>query len=461
MRNSNKIVRRLSAVFAALVILAAGFAAGYFTRKLTQGGALNSLEWVLNLIDENYLGDFDEGAAVNGSLAEIAAGLDPYSEYYTKEEYAAQLRENSGERSGIGISYNFIEGVGVRLISVVGNSPAWHKGLRAGDEIVSGSYDGVEADFTAYIENNGVKKDPFSAFMGERGAGEVFTLNVKGKTGAENAVELSKQVYNSSYTFMATKNSAWEFISSADGSGLSLKETSTNAIGFLPDDAAYINVSQFFGTAGSEFGVLMEEFNSQSLKKLIIDLRNNGGGYVSTMQEIAGYFTSSLSNKTYVAMTAKYKSGKTETYNCRKYSGDSVVKEGTEVYVLANSNTASASEALIGALISYKFLEYENVFISDYAQEYIDWAKGGNADAEIKTARTYGKGIMQTTFVNYYTGEALKLTTAKIYWPNGNCIHDVGLNEESGCTIVDGVEWTATRGDGELKKVCEIIEGRG
>lgn len=436
MKNSNKILNRFLIVLVAFVILAAGFSAGYFTRKLTQGSELTSLEWVLETIGENYYGDVDRRELADMSLAEIASSLDPYSEYYTKEQYSAQLRENAGVRSGIGISYNFVEGAGVRIITVLGNSPARKAGLRAGDEITGGSAGGQSAEFTT--------AEAFSNFMDARAKDEKFTLNVKGKS---EPLEISKQVYTSSYTHMATKTAAWEFVSSADGSGLSLTETN-ESISYLPDGAAYINLSQFFGTAGDEFGKLIEKFNAEHCTSLILDLRNNGGGYVSVMQDIAGYFTGTAG----VAMTAKYKSGKQEVYNCYKHSGDSLVPEGTEVYVLANSGTASASEALIGVLISYGILEYENIFISDFAENYLKFA-GENA----KTARTYGKGIMQTTFLNYFTGEALKLTTAEIFWPNGKSIHNTGLAEKDGCTIVPDVAWTATKGDKELQKVCELI----
>ena len=88
---------------------------------------------------------------------------------------------------------------------------------------------------------------------------------------------------------------------------------------------------------------------------------------------------------------------------------------------------------------------------SDYSAEYLEWAGAG-----AKTAQTYGKGIMQTTFVNHFTGEALKLTTARSCWPNGKCIHDVALSKSDGCTPVPA-EWTVTRDDAELRKVADII----
>ena len=66
---------------------------------------------------------------------------------------------------------------------------------------------------------------------------------------------------------------------------------------------------------------------------------------------------------------------------------------------------------------------------------------------------------MQTTFVKPFTKEALKLTTAQIYWPNGKCIHDVGLTVMDGCRP-SRAEWTATKGDTELKNICTEYLGK-
>ena len=66
---------------------------------------------------------------------------------------------------------------------------------------------------------------------------------------------------------------------------------------------------------------------------------------------------------------------------------------------------------------------------------------------------------MQSTFVNRGTGEALTLTTARIGWPNGKCIHDVALSEKDGCTL-SPAEWTATKNDDELRGIIEVINGR-
>ena len=134
------------------------------------------------------------------------------------------------------------------------------------------------------------------------------------------------------------------------------------------------------------------------------------------------------------------------------------IPAGTEIYLLANSGTASASEALAGAMVCYGALEYKNIFLSQYSEEYTDWLSA--TGQELKTARTYGKGIMQSTFVNDIPGEALKLTTAKIFWPDEKtCIHDKGITVADGATAVYA-EWQHTKDDAELKRVVEIIRTR-
>ena len=221
---------------------------------------------------------------------------------------------------------------------------------------------------------------------------------------------------------------------------------------FLPDGAAYINLSQFYGTAAEEFYVLVEKFNATNCTSLILDLRSDGGGYVSVMQNIAGCFSD---GQVKTAMVSRDKHGKEEVYKCSSVSAEKRVGKDKRVYLLANSGTASASEALAGAMICYGALKYEDIFLSDYSEEYIDWLKQSNQ--EVKTARTFGKGIMQSTFV-HKTGEALKLTTAQIYWPDGKtCIHDRGITKEDGCKTVKA-EWVHTKGDKELQDAVRIIK---
>lgn len=436
-----KTARIIITVALTVIIAVFAFFAGFFTQKCTMSKNATSLEWALSTIKENYYfsEDFDLDKASDLSLKAIAQLLDPYSEYYTLDEYMEIMESNAGKKSGVGISYNFVEGRGAYIVTVVENSPACAKGIRPGDVIISGTADGKTTEFSV--------SEDFTGFIEARETGEKFTLST-----AEQSFEISKEMYTESYAFMAMRDTAWECVAHSDGTPPTLVENRTRAISYLPEGSAYVNLSQFFGGMADEFGALMTKFNAAHCTSLYIDLRNNGGGYVNVMQDIAGYFTSSLTGNSYTAMTAEYKNGKKEVFKCYQHTGDGLVSTDTKVYVLANSYTASASEAFIGVLVSYGFLDYENIFISNYSEEYMKFAGSG-----AKTGQTYGKGIMQSPFVNWDTGDVLKLTTAQIYWPNGKCIHRVALSETDHCTLVDA-EWTATKGDTEFQRVVELTK---
>lgn len=438
MQTKTSFIRRILAGGFALILGITVLFTGCSMTEIRRG---QSYRWALNVIENFYIWEFDPAEASEETAAALAALLDDYSAYYTAEEYAALIRENSGERSGIGVSYSFVGGRGVLIVQVIGNSPAFAAGIRKGDLFTGGrTENGENVVFTDSAS--------FSSFIEARATGERFALlRAEGEE-----VLLAKAVYQSAYTSMATNDSSWAFCSSGDGSGLSLIENNDDKLTFLPEHAAYVSLSQFYGTATQEFGALMGKFIEEGCTSLILDLRNNGGGYVSVMQGIAGFFTSGRVDSA-VAMTAQPKAGEKEVYYCETQD-ENRVPEGTEVYVLANAGTASASEALIGVLVSYDMLKYENIFLSDYSQEYLDWAGEG-----AKTGRSYGKGIMQSTFLNSFTGEALKLTTAEIFWPNGKSIHGVGLTEKDKCTLV-AADWVVTPGDEELQRVVETIRSR-
>ena len=150
--------------------------------------------------------------------------------------------------------------------------------------------------------------------------------------------------------------------------------------------------------------------------KLIFDLRANGGGYMDVLKEIVELLVKADGNIIYSYVKEK---GKDTTFTTRsKY--DDFLKN---IVVLADGGTASASECLIGAMLSYGEKEGGNGFsASDVLVGY---------NARRGDYSTYGKGIMQTTYM-LSSGGALKLTTAKIFWADGKtCIHGVGVTPVS------------------------------
>ena len=433
---NTKLIIIVAASATAVVLLLLAFFAGYALR-----GALmvSSSDWVINMISKYYYQDIDTSDSEDiAADALVDKYLDIYSEYYTAEEYEALLKSNGGTSSGLGISYAYIPGSGITIVGSTGNSPAFKAGIRPGDVIQYAEKDGGRVSFNSSAS--------FSEFVAELADGAETTFRLTDG----RSVKVAKAEYTVSYVMLATNSSAWTF---TGDDATELTETEGDAIAYLPDGAAYISISQFYGGAADQFEMAAEQFNALGCTTLILDLRNNGGGYVSAMQGISGCFESSAGKP---AMEARAKDGSSEVYRASTAPEESVISADTEVYVLANGNTASASEALIGVLVSYGITDYGNIYISEYTNTYLT-AMGVTAD-QVKSGRTYGKGIMQSTYRNSSTGEALKLTTHQIYWPDGTTIHGTGLSAESGCNVVSSP--MPMNGNGlELRAVCRAVFG--
>ncbi len=440
MKNSKtkKIAVTVAAVIGAAAVLVLAFFAGYVVRDAVSGDAA---DWVLSIIEKYYYQDIDSSEADNiAADAIVDKYLDIYSEYYTAEEYRALQASNGGSSSGVGISYAYIPGTGVTVIGTTGNSPSFRAGLRSGDVILYAEKEGERTYFNSSSD--------FSAFISELDAGEDATYF----TASGETFTFAKEAYSVSYVLLATNDGAWTFTFD-DENNMSMVESEGDEIDYLPDGCAYIYLSQFYGKAVEQFEMAAAKMNELGCTSLILDLRNDGGGYVSVMQGISGCFEASAGQ---LAMEARSGNGSVVEYMAGTADEESILSADTEVYVLANGNTASASEALIGVLISYGIAGYEDIYVSEYSEEYLS-AFGVTAES-VKSGRTYGKGIMQSTYKNPLTQDALKLTTHQIYWPDGHTIHDVGLSANDGCHTVDAP--APLSGDGEeLRLAVQAIFG--
>ena len=124
-----------------------------------------------------------------------------------------------------------------------------------------------------------------------------------------------------------------------------------------------------------------------------------------------------------VVVTSKSKSGNVERYRANGNRFYDYFTKNSRICVLADGSTASASECLLGCMLDYGAISYKDICLS---------MRGG-------VAKTYGKGIMQTTYqLSLFERDAVKLTTAKIYWPiSGNCIHERGILPIDGTKTVE------------------------
>ena len=194
----------------------------------------------------------------------------------------------------------------------------------------------------------------------------------------------------------------------------------------LDDEIGYISVIEFDKVTDAQFKQKIEELNTQGMKKLIVDLRNNPGGELNTVVSMADYVLKDGGR----ILTVADKEGAEEVYDAK--DGHSLE---IPMVVLVNGNSASASEVFTGALKDYDA-------------------------ATVVGTQTFGKGIVQTLFP-LSDGSAVKLTTNHYYTPNGHDIHgegiapdvEVELNEEAAKMPVIPEDM-----DNQLQEAIRIIE---
>ena len=415
--------RTKSAVTVVVAVVAAigMFFAGFFAGRIKDPDVA-ALEFIVKTYKKHYL-EYDEDfvSIMSKSI------LDEYSEYYTKEEYAELKKISSGVRGGIGISYGDRSDGSVVIAKVLGNSPAERAGIKAG-YIVKGFRKSVDENFT---EING--RQELSDALAPLALGEEFVLKLE-YTDADGVHEkectLARKEYRETYVYYSDDSGSWRFTNNnADDMDDLEFERYDDPIAGFENDTAYLRYTFFYGTANGILGSVgqiqeaLKKFTENGKRKLILDLRGNGGGYVDICQSVAKFFVPAPENSFSLIATAEYKKdpktdkGKTEIFK------SSAIEFGTynydKIIVLADENTASASEMLIGAMLSYD------------TQDKIEVVLAPSKDDDGQTVyKSYGKGIMQTTYVNTFGGGALKLTTAKLVWPDGKtCIHGVGITK--------------------------------
>lgn len=397
-KKTNKIISSLL-VFVSIVT---SFALGFFMRGLFVPHSVGITSDVVSIIDSvgfiidpvtgqpRELTDQDYVNAISSGI------LDKYSRYYTPEEYEKFTKEKSGSYEGFGVSFVGESNV---IFSVNGNSPLDHAGVQSGD-VVSGLR--LEGGQTVNINSS---KDVGDFLKANENCNTVtFIINQTFE------YTVTKKQYKVSY--VTYYDSATKLCFRQDESGALVKTiTQSDKMSGLSDDTGYIKFDHFEADAATQFMTALTYMLDSGKTKLIFDLRNNGGGMMNVLTEMAscliynGGKKSSLVTKTQTKIT-----------DGSYYTGANKFDQRLEkIVVLANENTASASECLIGAMLCYG-----DKFSKDKADLVIE----KNADG---IAKTYGKGIMQTTYL-LKNGGAFKLTTGRVLWPDEQtCIHGTGI----------------------------------
>lgn len=346
---------------------------------LTRYSELNEVE---KLVEEWYYQDINSDDLLTGAKRGLVYALnDPYSTYYTKEELTSLYDKLEGIFTGLGIIISQRKDTNAIVIErVYPNSPAEESELKVGDRIVS------------------VNDEPVAGLDIDTVAGKI-----RGPDGT--MVKLS--VLRDSQ--LITKEIARRPF-----------ETDKAAYQILDDKIGYINIFEFTGNCVEMFKQAMENMKSEDVKALIIDVRNNPGGKLESVKEIADLLLP-----------------EGVLYYTVNRNGEKTIKKSDADFwdiplvLLVNGSSASASEVLAGAIQDY---EGRGTLVGE---------------------KTFGKAVVQEIISIPKTGEGLKVTTAVYYTPNDRMINGIGIEPD---VFVGPTGSESIESDAQLQEGIKILK---
>ena len=415
-------------IILAIILFAVAFLSGAIANYFSMSEKERTINWLVKTIEDNFVyydeetGELVEFSTEDYADAIVEALLDEYSAFYTAQEVTNEIITDQGNYYGTGLAF-WRDTVDLEIARVSGNSPAEKAGMERGEVITAVEIDGQKTEVNTYEEL-------VEVFMPIKGEVPFKIYTVKGLD--ERVYTLSKQVYIESYIWYYDSEKQYTFESNYGEKPLGVEANATKNFN-LPVDTAYIVFTAFNGAADYQMAEALEYMRARGKTNLILDLRNNGGGQVDIFESLASYLVKGDLKRNFLGV-AKYKNGKEENF----YTTHNAYQD-VNIVILANENTASASEMLIGAMVSSGSFSLDNLVCTK--------TKNG--------CSTYGKGIMQSGYVNIFTGEGAYLTSAYIYWPNGVTIHGKGISPTIEENKVEDISFDV---DEELIRAIEIIK---
>lgn len=360
-------------------------------REVADSGYSEKLDNLLTLLDYYYIDELDAEKIVEGIYAGAVNSLgDVYTNYYTAEEYRAFNESSSGIYAGLGSTVTQDAKGNITFVKPFEGSPAHKAGILPGDILVE-----IEGESTAGMDlTEAVSK-------------------IKGEAGTKVRIKVYR-VGEPDYLEMTVERA---FI-----------EVPTVEYQMLENRIGYVAVTEFDEVTEKQFITAVDDLEKQGMTALIVDLRDNPGGLLST---VCGMLSRIVpKGEMLVYMEDKY--GKRE-----EHKSDSDKTLEIPIRVLVNGNSASASEVFAGALQDYGL-------------------------AELVGTQSFGKGIVQS-MLPLKDGSAMKVTVSRYFTPKGVCIHGIGLTPDIEVPLDEELKGLITipiEEDNQIQAAIDSIVGR-
>lgn len=313
---------------------------------------IQKLGFVTYLIDHYYVDSTDTGKLAEDAIKGMLSNLDPHSSYISKENLKRESEPLEGSFDGIGVVFQMVEDT-LLVVQTISGGPSEKVGIMAGDRII-------------YVNDTtiaGVKMQNID-----------IQKRIRGPKGTIVSVKVLRRGVPDLIEFRITRDK--------------IPLYSVDASYMVDKNTGYIKIDRFSSTTLKEFDEALEKLKKQKMQNLIIDLQDNGGGYMSAAIGI-------VDNLLKDGKLIVYQEGNAQPRENYSASGKNKVFEG-KVVVLVDEGSASASEIVTGAIQ--------------------DWDRG-----VVVGRRTFGKGLVQK-MMDLPDGSQIRLTTARYYTPSGRCI---------------------------------------
>ncbi len=346
----------------------------FILREMTTNQKISQIQ---DIVDTYYVNEYDKELMEETMYKGMIASLkDPYSYYMSEEELNLFLQDTEGNYVGIGIMVNLTEDEKILINKVFEGSPAQESGLKVGDKIIK-------------VKDKEVNLENYQSLVSD----------IKGEEGSKVKLTISREKENKTFDVDVTRRSL---------------DVPTVEYKILEDNIGYISISQFDRVTYDQFKIAFDDLKNSN--GLIIDLRNNPGGLLTTVNKITDMLVPE-GTITYIE----------DKYGNRDYHKSDANAYNKPLTILVNKDSASASEVLSGA-------------VKDFGV------------GKLVGETTYGKGVVQ----NMYTlpdNSGVKITMAKYYTPSGVCIQGTGI--EPDYKVTNPLDNSR---DLQLEKAIEVIK---